>query len=65
MVTCAVRLAQSFPDELMISSSSSNSPASMKRFAATLSGEPAVTAVRSMSPVGICGMPNLSLMKFA
>src|ERR1700754_917981 len=29
------------------------------------SGVPALTAARSISPVEICGIPNLSLMKFA
>src|SRR5882672_9670126 len=46
-------------------SSDTSAPVSITRFAASPSGVPALTAARSMSPVEICGMPNLSRMKAA
>jgi hypothetical protein len=42
----------------MMISSDTSCPESITFFAASPSGVPAFTALRSMSPVEICGMPN-------
>ena len=49
----------------MMMSSETSAPLSMIFLAASPSGVPAFTAARSMSPVEICGMANVSLMKVA
>ena len=49
----------------MMMSSETSAPESMTCFAAMPSGEPALTAARSMSPVEICGMPYASVMNAA
>src|SRR5690606_20132507 len=49
----------------MMMSSDTSAPESMTFFAASPRGVPALTAALSMSPVEICGIPNLFLMTVA